>query len=190
MTPLRIMTLILVLLLSILFTAGCLSENTHETPPTTSTTPVPVVTFIRPTIVQPQCLPLNQDNNTCCILINPVGKHSVGEVFEINGTTNLDVESRIILDLYEPEFHGLPPGSTVSPTPYYQYSGTKGYVKIETGANGINRWSYQVDLSGYHAPNSYGLHVYNEENLWCSDGSPVFIDSDFPHSPNYREGNA
>jgi hypothetical protein len=172
------------LVAGVLISTGCISEKPIENLKTPTTTPIPAVTFIRPTIVQPQCLPLTENNNTCCILINPVGKHTVGDVFEINGTTNLDVDSKIILDLSEPWFHGLPPpppGITVTPTPYYQYSGTKGYVKIQKGDNGINRWSYQVDLSGYHGSKTYGLVVEDEQKR-CYGSSPFYIDFQFPTS--------
>ena len=167
--------IVLIITMCILFAAGCISEKMQEKTTTTST-PVPAVTFIRPTIVQTQCTPLNENNNTCCILINPVGKHRVGDVFEINGTTNLGVDSKIILELSEPWMLDLPPGTITKPTPYYQYSGTKGDVKIQKGTDGIHRWSFQVDLSGYHGSKMYDLHVKDELNR-CYDDSHFYINS-------------
>jgi hypothetical protein len=93
------------------------------------------------------------------IQINPLEDHFVGDVIEINGTTNLNVNAKVRFDFSEPGPHSTAPGSYAKPVEY-QMSGTFGYVKIQKGSSGINRWSYTVNTSGYHAPQRYDVNIW------------------------------
>jgi hypothetical protein len=106
---------------------------------------------------------------TSYIIINPVINHNVGDVFEINGTTNLGVDTKILFQLSEPPQHGLAPdpkAMSATKTPSYQPSGTMGYVDIQNGTGGTNFWSYKVNLSGYHRIRYY-------VNVWVRGIKPL-----------------
>jgi hypothetical protein len=167
----------------ILITTGCVSQNqTRNTSGISANTK-------NPTLVQTQCPP-SSGNTTPYIYINPIATHNVGDVFEITGTTNLGVDTKIFLNLYELML--LDPGPFVTADPYYNYSGTSGYVKIQNGACGTNYWSYSVNLAGYHNPKYYPVYVREEANHSINNHTEFFINLDqserlYPVSPPMQE---
>ncbi len=173
MTRIHTKILIFFTLVCVLVGTGCLSENIQENRTTTTTTPVPVVTFIRPTI-QTQCPSVSPETDPC-IVINPIGSHTVGDVFEINGTTNLGADSKIFLSIYEPELMSVPPGPGYTTTPNYQYSQTSGQVKIQSGTGGVYTWSYIPNISDFRAPKYYDVYVWDGSNNSIQAGSFIRI---------------
>jgi hypothetical protein len=72
-------------------------------------------------------------NITPFITINPVGNHTVGDVFFISGTTNLPAGVPLIIFMNQPEYTPAGGGSFFTST-----------VPIQSGENGINLWSCSV----------------------------------------------
>ncbi len=69
------------------------------------------------------------------ITIDPIGDHAVGEVFFVNGTTNLGTwEKSLILDI---EWSGFNPGGFGSS--FYRTN-----ASIQPGENGIGTWSAAI----------------------------------------------
>jgi hypothetical protein len=79
---------------------------------------------------------------TSFITIDPIGNHTIGDVFFINGTTNLAVTQNLTIHVYplasthEPRGRIPPPGIFVDGIP------------IVPVTNGVNRWSVNV-TNGY-----------------------------------------
>ena len=181
----RIHTKILIffIVVCILITSGCVSQNKIQNTSDISAN----VTYS--TSVQTPCPPISA-NATPYIIINPISSHNVGDVFEVTGTTNLGVDTKIFLDLSEPYL--LDPGPFVTADPNYKCSGTKGYVKIQKGAGGTNIWSYPVNLSGYHNPKYYDVNIREESNHSIKNYTEFFINLDrserlYPVSPPMQE---
>jgi len=128
-----------------------------------------------PPLVPTSCPPTG--NATPYIIINPIGNHYVGDVFEIKGSTNLDVDSKIILDLWQPRPLELAPGSNVTEAPSYHLSGTSGYLTIKKGSCGTNTWYYPVDLSGYPPSLGYGVEV-RENSKKIKNSTDFYLYSD------------
>ena len=87
--------------------------------------------------------------------INPIGDHAVGDKFTIHGSTNLAVGNNLMIEIISSSF---------KPTQKVQgdeFSGSAGTVKVEPGANGFNRWSFDVDASTFK-PDEYSVKVSGE----------------------------
>lgn len=86
------------------------------------------------------------------VLIDPIGEHYVGEMFAISGTTNLAAGDDILLEVYSSSF---------VPTKKEQageFSGKTGMVKVQPGDGIDNRWSFDIDASGFK-PDEYIVRV-------------------------------
>jgi hypothetical protein len=105
-----------------------------------------------------------QNNAEPFITINPVTTHTVGDVFDINGITNLGVNSKIVLNFYELRGFELAPAPNATSTPYYEYSGTSGFVNIQNGTCGTNFWSFSVNVSEFHSGRYYSINIWDESN--------------------------
>ena len=78
-------------------------------------------------------------------LIDPIGEHFVGDRFTITGSTNLAVGDTLMIEIYSSSF---------KPTQKVQgsgFSGSAGTVKVMPGANGYNRWSFDIDASTFRS---------------------------------------
>ncbi len=117
-----------------------------------------------------------QANETPYIIINPISTHSVGDVFEINGTTNLGVDDKIKIDISELRMTGTGPYSM--PDLYYNYSDSRSYVTMKRGDCGENSWSYRANLTGFHSRTVYDVKVYSEQNRTIINYSGFFIRRD------------
>jgi hypothetical protein len=85
--------LMLVLIVMLQLAAACVSRQpVFDNTTANGTASVNSSTLITQ-VVQTPCSP--SENATPYIIINPIGNHTVGDVFEINGTTNLGVNSKI-----------------------------------------------------------------------------------------------
>jgi len=85
-------------------------------------------------------------------LIDPIGEHFVGDRFTITGSTNLAVGDTLMIEIYSSSF---------KPTQKVQgsgFSGSTGTIKVIPGANGYNRWSFDIDASTFR-PDEYLVKV-------------------------------
>ena len=69
-------------------------------------------------------------NTTPFITIDPIGNHTIDEVFFINGTTSLPANNELLLDIFTSNMNPGGWGSAFSSN-----------VSIQTGENGVNLWS-------------------------------------------------
>jgi len=161
--------LIFFIVICILITSGCVSQNK-----TGNTSGISAnVTYS--TSVQTQCPP-SSGNTTPYIIINSISSHNVGDAFEITGTTNLGVDTEISLDIRGPRFS----------VPYID-TYMVGYVKIQTGSCGTNFWSYPVNLAGYNHSNYYDVNVWEESNHSVKNYTGFFMHPEYPVSPPMQE---
>jgi hypothetical protein len=85
-------------------------------------------------------------------LIDPIGEHFVGDRFTITGSTNLAVGDTLMIEIYSSSF---------KPTQKVQgggFSGSTGTIKVLPGADGYNRWSFDIDASTFR-PDEYLVKV-------------------------------
>jgi len=95
------------------------------------------------------------------ITINPVGEHHVSDIFEINGTTNLPIDSKITVRIFSP-YRQLAPEPNQNEI-LYPIRDLKGVAKITSGDQGRNTWSYEVNLSGFDTRAQY--YAFIDGNL-------------------------
>jgi len=179
----RIAVALMLVMVVLLLAAGCIRGQPAFGNTTANGTAAvnPSTLITQP--VQIQCPPVF-GNAPPYIIINPIGGHNLGDTFEINGTTNLGVDSKILFELWEPRLLEVPPDRnvTVIATSPYQYFSISGYVKIEKGPCGENFWSYTVNLPGNHAPwhREYSVAVSKKgESIHIVNSSifPVNVDN-------------
>ena len=84
--------------------------------------------------------------------IDPVGEHAVGEKFSITGTTNLAVDDNLMVEVYSSSFAPTGKGQP------NEFSGKSGIVKVQPGSGSSNRWSFDIDASGF-VPDEYIVKV-------------------------------
>jgi len=134
----------------ILITTGCVSQNK------TGNTSGISANATDPTLVQTLCPPIPA-NATPYIIINPIGDHRIGDIFEINGTTNLGADKKIHIQISGPMFGG--PHGSVRPD-NFTFLNIEGFVETQPGTCGTTKWSYSVTLPQPHS-NSVAVHVGN-----------------------------
>lgn len=84
--------------------------------------------------------------------IDPIGDHYVGDKFTITGSTNLAAGDELMVEVVSSSF---------KPTEKSQsgeFSGTSGTVSVVPGTGGYNRWSFDVDATGFK-PDEYIVKV-------------------------------
>jgi hypothetical protein len=151
MTPSLIMSALLLLVVCVLLAVGCAGNRTAEiTGATQNSTP----TIITPT--QTQCPP--QENTTPWIRINPVGDHYIGNVFEINGTTNLGANASLKIGIYQSHFYTEPKYRP------HIYTSLWGNVTVDGDHCGKNRWSFSTYTSTL-LPDEYFADITSEDLL-------------------------
>ena len=87
--------------------------------------------------------------------IHPIGNHATGDRFTITGSTNLAAGNNLNVEITSSSF---------KPTQKVQsgeFSGSAGTVRVEPGAGGLNRWSFDVDASSFK-PDEYIVTVSGE----------------------------
>jgi hypothetical protein len=166
--PDRIALILTSLVIGYLIVAGCISPGSSGN----QTAPPPSQNNSEVTQVQTQSFPSNI--TASYITINPIGTHTAGDVFEINGTTNFGTNATIRFEFWEPTALQMAPGSNVT-YPDYTDTYAEGYVKIQNGTNGSNLWSYTVNLSGFNAPVRYSVSV-KELSTLVVNSSFCFVD--------------
>lgn len=168
---------VLLLIIGTIFIAGCVVSPVPENRTTIATSAI--ATLTTPS-VPTQCPP-ESGNVTPYIIINPIGNHTVGDVFEINGTTNLGIDSKIVLNL-----RGLIALQSSQSDTSNPYAGPFEYVTIQQNRCGPNSWSHPVNLSGFQTGYYTGDQAYlkfcptvwNESNYSVANRTCFFI---YPH---------
>ena len=87
--------------------------------------------------------------------IHPIRNHAAGDRFTITGSTNLAAGNNLNIEITSSSF---------KPTQKVQsgeFSGSAGTVRVEPGADGLNRWSFNVDASSFK-PDEYIVTVSGE----------------------------
>jgi hypothetical protein len=148
--------LVLLLIIESIIIAGCVTPN------------IPKNTTTLPTQRPPE-----SGNAMPYIIINPIGTHTVGDVFEITGTTNLGVDKKLKIAVDEKRLTGVGPYDM--PDWNYIYTDSEGYVSMNGGDRGINSWSYQVNLTGFHGSKLYSVNVKSEQNRTTINYTTFFV---------------
>ncbi len=158
-----IVAVALVLLLGMVMAAGCAWQQLYSGNLTTNSTAIDNSSTLITKVVQ--TLGPASGNDAPWILINPISNHVIGDVFEINGTTNLGIDEKIQIAIY-----GRP-----VPVPYpgvpAPSKGSYGLCTVKKGDRGINFWSYSVNTSEFNNPD-YFVRVGTEN--WTVDNATLF----------------
>lgn len=137
----HIIVAIVLLIIGTILIAGCTFPAGSENH--TNNVSVNVTTFTdAATSLQIQCP--SSGNVTPWIIINPISNHVIGDVFEINGTTNLGIDEKIFVYVAGRVLSAPYPG--VAGTTY----GTNGTARIWCGNSGINFWNFSVNSSRFN----------------------------------------
>lgn len=145
---------ILTCIVCVLTTTGCISQpgtgNQTIVPQTPASSPVFITsetprpsTTETPLIIGPSGTPCPPTNETPYIIINPIADHRMGEIFEINGTTNLGSGEKLIY------YIGRPPEPR-QPEPPDHYLVTSGSVEVFNGDCTVRHWSFQYNTSEFY----------------------------------------
>jgi hypothetical protein len=151
--------IVLLLTLGIILIAGCITQTNRGN-------------GIKPFPASATCS--QQSNSEPFIIINPIAPHTVGEIFEINGTTNLDIDKKLNISVDE-DRRNTAVGPYDIPDWNYTYTDSRGYVTMNGGDCGINSWSYRVNLTEFHGQTLYGVNVESEQNRTIINYSFFFV---------------
>ena len=100
------------------------------------------------------------------ITIDPIGNHTVGDVFFINGTTNLPVTEKLNIDVY----------------PFHSVMEQRGYkprgiaiddIPIISSTTNVNYWSANV-TDGYWKPDEYIAEIFTTKSTTIISGYQIF----------------
>lgn len=130
----------LILILFIVITgAGCASlSSNHDMTTTPTTFPTPIITPYR---------------YTTFITIDPINPHKAGESFTISGITNIGSDRQILVEIAEDYIQATRIRKDG------KFYGIIGNATISQGINGINRWEFHVNTSGW-LPQQYYVYVF------------------------------
>jgi hypothetical protein len=117
-------------------------------------------------------------STTPFVTIDPIGNHTIGDVFFINGTTNLPATQNLTMDIFLSEKFFR------SPEDLPHASSSIVEFPISPGSSGINYWS--VNVTDYFKNLTYGQYlimVYSSVHFPCNTngcGVPkAYADSNF-----------
>ena len=149
MNSIRVTLVLIIIIIGMLLATGCIGQpSSGNITANTTVTVSPLVLITQP--VQTHCP--SSRNITPWIIINPIGNHVIGDVFEINGTTNLGIDEKILVYVAGRVLSAPYPG--VAGTTY----GTNGTARIWCGDSGINSWNFSVNSSRFNT-NFYFVQV-------------------------------
>ena len=148
--------IVLLLIIELIFIASCFPANIQK----------------NSTTITPQSSP-ESGNVVPWIIINPISNHVIGDVFEINGTTNLAGDNKIRIAVDEERQTAVGPYDM--PDWNYTYTDSEGYATIKTGNNGINSWSHLVKLTEFHGNKYYNVNVLSEQNRTIKNYTYFFV---------------
>jgi hypothetical protein len=171
--PVHAAAALVIVVVTLLLAAGCAGQN----PVSGNMTARVLPSTMSMSPVSHSCPP--SENAPPYIIINPVSTHTVGDVFDITGTTNLGTNEKILLVLIEPMSAAERPDT-------YEYSGPMGRVTIQKNSCGPNSWSYPANLSGFDAPFTYCPRVWEESNPCVRNTTTCFLVN--PKKPGFRLG--
>jgi hypothetical protein len=150
--------LICLIIVGFLSSAGCISSKITDNNSTS-----PPYTFL-PRTPYPTSTPVH--NRTEHITINPVSMHYIGEIFEINGTTDFAPNEKILVSI-SPEPH-----STCYHCPMENW-GMDGYAVIKPGQSGKNTWSFLVNTTGFSR--LFTMIIVRSENNTIRYGTVFYL---------------
>lgn len=131
-------SLLICLIIIGLSSTGCISSKNLENNSTTlQQTFLPRTSFPTPPTHQPNYIMSEH------IIINPVAMHYVGEVFEINGTTDFSPDEKIKVSIF-PGPHSVASTGSLEKNVFVD-----GYAVIKPGPSGKNTWSFLVNTTGF-----------------------------------------
>jgi hypothetical protein len=93
------------------------------------------------------------NENTPFITIDPISPHHAGDSFTISGITNFGSDRQIWVEIAEDIFRATRIRNDG------KFYGVAGNATIIEGINGINRWEFHVNTSGW-PPQPYDVYVY------------------------------
>ncbi|MCX6698341.1 MAG: hypothetical protein NTV68_00205 [Methanomicrobiales archaeon] len=133
--------------------AGATPLLSTRTPTTQSPTVEAYMLQAGPTTIPPQlCEPLDISMTPPpSITIDPISLHNLGEQFLITGTTKLPANQEILIEVMTEDFMSL----KSLPKNIFGQTGT---VRRTADPDGIGRWEYQVNTSGW-VPDKYLVKV-------------------------------
>ena len=130
---------ILILLVTILLTTGCMEKPLQETisPVPTGSLLITPSELVTAATIPAQSIPVN--STTQWISIDPVPDHYVWDNLTVSGATNLDSGTRLEVTIFSPLrlcAFGSPCDSL-----------DNGFTNVHSGGYGVNRWSFTTHLS-------------------------------------------
>ncbi|MFA5296162.1 MAG: hypothetical protein WC382_11655 [Methanoregulaceae archaeon] len=93
------------------------------------------------------------NDNTTFITIDPINLHKAGDSFNISGITNIESDRQIKVEVAEDFFR------TKRARKDGIFYGVGGNATITESTNGINRWEFHVNTSGW-PPQQYYVDVF------------------------------
>jgi hypothetical protein len=130
---------ILLLLVTVLLTSGCMEKPLQETISPVPTVSLPVTSselMTAPTLTAKSIPP---NNTTPWISIDPIPDHYVWDNLTVSGATNLDSGTRLYVHIFSPLrlcAFGSPCDSL-----------DDGFTNVHAGGQGVNFWSFTTHLS-------------------------------------------
>lgn len=149
--PVCITVALCIVIGSVLLVAGCIERQPAFGNSTANETVTSTPSTLITQTVQTQCISVS-GNSTPWIIINPISDHYVGDVFEINGTTDLEVNNLITVNVYQSHFIRTPRNIS------YDYTGLWKNITIQGDHCGINTWSFTANISDFN-PEEYFAEV-------------------------------
>jgi hypothetical protein len=151
MRPIIVAVALMLVIGAVLLAAGCAGQPTSAN--TTANNSVTVAQSIL--VTQPEQSTCSISGNTTpYIIINPTGTHNAGDVFEINGTTNLKRGERLSVFVYQ---------SPPSPNKKYpsEFTDVRGHTLVQQGDCTTNTWIFSDNLTTLR-PSQYTIDVTAE----------------------------
>jgi hypothetical protein len=154
MTLVRSIFTLAFFVMCVMLVAGCAGSQGGEKSISRVGVDTPLTYFASP--IETGCLA--QENQTRWIQINPVSDHNIGDVFEINGITNIEGNNSISVKIYQTHFSTHPKNSP------YPFTSLFGNVTVQGDHCGPNNWSFLTNTSSL-LPDEYFIEVRSENQL-------------------------
>jgi hypothetical protein len=164
--PLYAAVALVLVMAAVLLAAGCVNQTTtikNQTVQTVTTiTNGPTIKIMPVTTILTKC-PVSA-NESHWIIINPISNFTLGDVFKINGTTNLGESEKIHYYVYS-AFIPTPPN-----VPEPNYYVTNGDAQIVKNDCKEKVWSFTLDSNNFTTWSEV-FYVNIWTNNWTSSGA-------------------
>ena len=115
------------------------------------------------------------------ITIDPIGNHTIGEVFFINGTTNLPISENLSINVFPALYHPVSRG-------HEDLGFTNDRISIISQDNGIKHWS--INVSEGHWANEVYIVTIGSKKFRPDPPTIQFFTMSDPPSLNYFQNNS